>query len=82
MPVGAEDGTTATVRATTATDAAASAGIGTRGNDQPRRIGRSTSWYDATATTSVIASRSANSGARSRPVRSPSTTRKIGQWTR
>jgi hypothetical protein len=82
IPVPVVAGTTAptSVAATIATPAAT--GIGMRGNDQPRRIGFSITTYDAIATTRVTPMRSTVSGNRSRPVRCPSRTRKIGQWTR
>jgi len=41
-PSGTDTGTTATTSAAAATAPVATAGMGTRGGDQPRRIGRST----------------------------------------
>ena len=38
--------------------------------------------YEPTATTSVSATRTANSGAVARPVRSGESHKKIGQWNR
>jgi hypothetical protein len=48
----------------------------------PRRIGISIRKYESTATTVVTAIRTRKSGAVERPVRSPSSHRKIGQWNR
>ena len=53
-----------------------------RGGKRPVSTGRSRSTNDAIASASVIATRTAKSGAGARPVRSGVSHRKIGQWYR
>src|SRR5579875_1188614 len=75
-------GTNSTVTATAdARVAPASGNNGTRTGCH-RRIGCSINHHDAAATATVAAQRAANSGAPDQPVRSPLSTRNIGQCQR
>lgn len=68
------------------TTASATAGATTAGRHpvsrRPRRIGCSTSVYDAAASATVTATRSENNGHGVRPVRAEVSHRNTGQWKR